>query len=201
MICKATPSQPPFLFVPPPPPQAFPSEYDTAIRQAQLATKAALADGHKLLEVRPAAAAAAAAAATGVDILPGPCIPCHVWAGAGQGGHTSTTPTTRQWHGWSGGAGIVPERTALVGVQHTSFFHTYSTYIGQANTDVRHEQTRQSLEQCIPAMTLQTYILGVGYAHAVAYIGATAHSQRSLSPPPGCTCSPHPALLLCASVR
>jgi hypothetical protein len=32
--------------------QAFPSEYDTAIRQAQLATKAALADGHKLLEVR-----------------------------------------------------------------------------------------------------------------------------------------------------
>lgn len=31
--------------------QAFPSEYDTAIRQAQLATKAALADGHKLLEV------------------------------------------------------------------------------------------------------------------------------------------------------
>jgi hypothetical protein len=31
--------------------QAFPSEYDTAIRQAQIATKAALADGHKLLEV------------------------------------------------------------------------------------------------------------------------------------------------------
>lgn len=31
--------------------QEFPSEYDTAIRQAQLATKAALADGLKLLEV------------------------------------------------------------------------------------------------------------------------------------------------------
>jgi hypothetical protein len=183
--------------VTPPPSQAFPSEYDTAIRQVQLATKAALADGHKLLEVRPAAAAAAA---TWVDILPGPCIPCPVWAGVGQGGHMSTTPTTRQWHGWSGGAGIVLDRTALVGVQHTSYFHTYSTYIGQANTDVRHEQTRQSLEQCIPAMTLQTYILGVGYAHAVAYIGATAHSQRSLSPPLP-TCSPHPALLLCASVR
>eukprot|EP00879_Flechtneria_rotunda_P006345 GHRR01006669.1.p1 GENE.GHRR01006669.1~~GHRR01006669.1.p1 ORF type:complete len:315 (+),score=91.74 GHRR01006669.1:319-1263(+) len=30
---------------------AFPSEYDTAVRQAQLAVKAALADGHKLLEV------------------------------------------------------------------------------------------------------------------------------------------------------
>lgn len=41
--------------------QAFPSEYDTAIRQMQLATKAALADGHKLLEVEfPSAGLAAA---------------------------------------------------------------------------------------------------------------------------------------------
>lgn len=41
--------------------QAFPSEYDTAIRQMQLATKAALADGHKLLEVEfPTAGLAAA---------------------------------------------------------------------------------------------------------------------------------------------
>eukprot|EP00878_Enallax_costatus_P006467 GHUV01006779.1.p1 GENE.GHUV01006779.1~~GHUV01006779.1.p1 ORF type:complete len:312 (+),score=85.97 GHUV01006779.1:437-1372(+) len=40
---------------------AFPSEYDTAIRQMQLATKAALADGHKLLEVEfPTAGLAAA---------------------------------------------------------------------------------------------------------------------------------------------
>jgi hypothetical protein len=31
--------------------QSFPSEYDTAIRQAQLATRAALADGLQLLEV------------------------------------------------------------------------------------------------------------------------------------------------------
>jgi len=31
--------------------QAFPSEYDTAVRQAQLATQAALADGLQLLEI------------------------------------------------------------------------------------------------------------------------------------------------------